>query len=449
MSVRANQPEPQDQSERSSNLRVLPQPAPKPRVVVVGGGFGGLNVVRELANKDVEVLVLDRNNYHGFWPLLYQIATAALLADSIGYPIREVTHRYPNTRFQMAEVERVDLENKQVITDGGPVSYDYLVMAAGSINNFFGNQTIKHNVYSLKDIDEALELRDGLLEAFEEASRETDPQRKKELMTFVIVGAGPTGVELAGAFADLICPLITKSYPALNSKDIRIVLVEAHNSMLEIFPKTLQDKAQKDLEKMGVEILPFSPVVSVDKGCVTFKDGRTLKAGTVVWAAGVKASELAKCLEVELKQSGRVPVQPTLNLEKHPEVYVIGDMAYLQDYKNGKEAYPMVAPVAIQMAKRASRNILAQVQGKPLKKFKYLDKGNMATIGRSKAVVDAFGISMDGWFAWIVWLLVHLFFLIGYRNRFLVILSWAYDYITYNRGIRLLGGRRDGRRVVV
>lgn len=419
-----------------------PPTGDRPRVVVIGTGFGGLNAIHALANQEVEVVVIDRNNYHGFWPLLYQVATAELVPDAIAFPTREVTHKYHNVKFHMNEVTSIDLDKKQVqVADGEPVSYDYLIVAAGSANNYFGNKDLPKHTFSLKDIDQAVELRYGLLSAFEQAVLEGDPKQRAKLLTFVIVGAGPTGVELAGAMAELVRPLIRKDYPSLDPNQARIVLVEAHTTALEHFPKKLQQAAQNHLQKMGVEIRQNSKVSKVENGVVTFDNGETMEAGTVVWAAGVRASHLGETLGIQLQHGGRVPVQPTLNLKDHTEVFVVGDMAYLEGYK-GHEAYPMVAQVAIQQGKQAAKNLLARLRQQPQQPFHYFDKGTMATIGRSKAVVDAFGIQMSGLIGWFIWLVVHIYFLLGIRNRLLVMLAWAYNYLTYSQGVRLLGGQR-------
>lgn len=424
------------------------------KLVVIGAGFGGLNALHVLGGKeDVEVLVLDHNNYHGFWPLLYQVATAALTPNTIAYPVREITKHFSNINFQMAEVQKVDLTAQQVITDAGPISYDYLILAAGSSNNYFGNSQIPNSTYSLKDLDQAVALRQHLLIVLEQAVRESDFSQRQKLLTFVVVGAGPTGVELCGAFADLLQPLIHKQYPTLNETEIQIKLVEAHDTMLNAFPPGLQKKASQHLQRMGVTILQNSKVIQVEDGLVTFDNGQSLEAGTVVWAAGVKAAELGASLGIKLAHSDRVPVTPTLNLADHPEVFVVGDMAYLEGYQNKaatdskskpkKEAYPMVAEVAMQMGRRAAHNILADVSEQPMKPFKYTDLGTMSTIGRKDAVVYVFGFQLSGLFAWLSWLCVHLLFLVGFRNRVLVLLGWAYDYLTYNRGVRLIGSQRD------
>lgn len=435
------QPDRAGQSAESSEETRLP------RVVVVGSGFGGLNIVRELARGEVEIVLLDRNNYHGFWPLLYQVATAELIPDSIAFPIREFVRKYQRLTFHMVEVCDIDLQNKQVhLRESQPLSYDYLVLAAGSTNNYFGNEITAQNTFSLKDVAQAVEIRQGILKAFEKAALETAAERRKTLLTFLIIGSGPTGVELSAAFAQLIPPLLRKYYPTLANVPPRIILVEAHTTMLKSFPKGLQKKAQAHLERLGVEIMKNHEVSQVENGEVTFKDGLTMQAGTVVWAAGVKASPLAEKLGIKLAHGGRVPVEPTLNLAGLPEVFVIGDMAYLEGYKGGKQPYPGVAQVAIQMGHRAAKNILAQVEGRPMAKFHYLDKGQLSTIGRKDAVADIFNLQLSGLVAWLVWAVVHIYYLLGVRNRLLVMLGWVYNYLTYNLAMRMVGsgtGRKE------
>lgn len=408
-----------------------------PRVVIVGAGFGGLSAARALSKSEVAVTVLDKSNYHGFWPLLYQVATAGLERESIAYPVRAILRNYKNVTFQMAEVKSVDFEQKVVLTEGEPLPYDYLVLAAGSANNYFGNDALAENTFGLKDIDEAERLRNRVLSSFEQAVREKDPARRAALLTFVIVGGGPTGVELSGAFAELIRHVLRKDYPMLNISEARIILAEASSKILAAFPEALQKSAREQLERMGVELMLNTAVDTVKDGKVTFKNGATLATETVVWAAGVRGARLADALAVKVGRGARIPVEPTLHLPERPEVFIIGDMAYLEGYKK-TQAYPMVAPVAIQQGEQAARNILAQVRRQPMKNFHYFDKGNMATIGRKNAVLDAFGVRLTGFAAWVSWLFVHLLFLIGFRNRLIVMTNWAYNYFTYDRGARLI-----------
>ncbi|MDQ3706978.1 MAG: NAD(P)/FAD-dependent oxidoreductase [Chloroflexota bacterium] len=412
----------------------------RPRVVIVGAGFGGLNAARELGNKNVDVLVLDCNNYHGFWPLLYQVATSAIESEAIAYPVRAILRKYRNMNFRMNAVTSVDLEKKVVHTEGRPVRYDYLILAAGSANNYFGNNALARHTFGLKDIDEAEHLRNRLLFCFEQAAAETDPRKRQELMTFVVVGGGPTGVELSGAFSELINFVLKKDYPHLDVTQARVILVEATDKVLSAFPDNLQRSAMKKLMSMGVELRTNSKVQSVESGLVTFEDGSTIQAGAVVWAAGVKGSELGNTLGVEQGKGGRLKIEPTLHLPGHPEVFAVGDMAYLEGYKEG-QAYPMVAQVAIQQGKHAAHNILEHAAGREMTPFKYFDQGSMATIGRRYAVLDAFGVRLSGRLAWFGWLFIHIIYLIGFRNRLIVLTNWTYNYFSYERAVRLITGK--------
>lgn len=412
-------------------------PRTRPRVVIVGAGFGGLNAAQALGNSEVDILLIDRNNYHGFWPLLYQVATAGLEPEAITYPVRAILRKYHNTDFQLAEVQGIDLQRKLVLTDSKPVSYDYLILAAGSANNYFGNDALSRQTFGMKDVDEASRLRNHVLRTFERATQEEDPARRAALLTFVVIGGGPTGVELSGAFAELISHVMRKDYPMLDVAQARVVLVEATKHVLGTFPENLQRSALKRLIKMGVQPRLGMAVASVENDVVTFKDGTQLEAATVVWAAGVRASALSDALGVAQGRSARVKTTPYLNLTEHPEVFVVGDMAYLEGYREGV-AYPMVAQVAIQMGKQAAKNILAQVRSKQPAEFRYFDFGSMATIGRSAAVFDAFNIRLTGFLAWLGWLFVHILYLIGFRNRVVVLANWVINYFTYERGVRVI-----------
>ncbi|EFO79540.1 AD-dependent pyridine nucleotide-disulfide oxidoreductase [Oscillochloris trichoides DG-6] len=437
----------QPQMPESSNQPMLgysrngarPWPSARPRVVIIGAGFGGINAARALANKDVDVLMIDRNNYHGFWPLLYQVATAGLEPESVAYPVRAIIRRFSNVSFMMAEVTRIDCAAKMVYTPTIALPYDYLIIAAGSANNYFGNDSLAEHTYGLKDLDDAERLRNHVLSNFEYAVSEQDPAIRQRLMTLVIVGGGPTGVELAGAFIELVRHVLVRDYPMLDISEARVVLVEASEHILAVFPEGLRRSGLRRLEKMGVEVRLKTMVANVDAQGVTFGDGSRLETGSVIWAAGVRGAHLGDSLGMKLARGGRVPVQPTLNLATNPDVFVIGDMAYLDTYKPGVP-YPMIAPVAVQMAELAAHNILAKTRRRPLRSFHYFDKGNMATIGRRGAVMDAFGVRLSGFLAWMGWLLVHLMFLVGFRNRVIVLLNWAYSYFTYDRGVRLISG---------
>jgi NADH:ubiquinone reductase (H+-translocating) len=412
------------------------------RVIVVGAGFAGLNAARELAGTDMSVLVLDRNNYHGFWPLLYQVATAGIESEAVAYPVRAIFRGKSNVRFKMAEVTSIDLERRVVHSSAGSFAYDYLVLAAGSANNYFGNDKLAEETFGLKDLDDAERLRNHLLLHYERATNEHDPEKRKALMTAVIIGGGPTGVELAGAFAELIRYVLRKDYPMLDVGQARVILVEASDRVLSTFPEDLGKTAQRKLEQLGVEVRLNSPVETVEEGKVTFKGGDTVEGCTVVWAAGVRAAHLADNVGAPLAKGSRVKVEPALNLKEHPEVFVIGDMAYAETYKEG-EAYPMVAQVAIQQGKHTAHSILRAHNGEEPEPFKYFDLGYMATIGRRAAVMDAFGLHLSGRLAWLGWLVVHIIYLIGFRNRLIVITNWAYNYFTYERGVRLITNRHN------
>ena len=439
----------------------------RPRVVIVGAGFGGLSAMRTLGNKAVNVLLVDRNNYHGFWPLLYQVATGGLDSASIAYPIRGLIRPYrKNTDFQLANVTGVDYANKKVLVEvGDPIPYDFLIMAAGSAQFYFGNDALASKTFSMKDVDEAEQIRNHVLAAFEKANHESDPQRRKALMTVAIVGGGPTGVELAGAYAELFNHDFAKDYPNLNIKDARVVMIEAMDKILLPFsdtdpnkkgPNDLQRSVQSTLEKKGVQILLNKPVDAVEEGAVKFKDGDTLAAETVIWAAGVRGALLADKIDVKLQRGMRVPVNENLQLEDHPDVFVIGDMAYLEGFQWGTRvmAYPMVAQVALQMGIRAANNIIILASGGSgggLSKFTYRDKGSMAIVGRGAAIVTAskpikMKLGHNGltkFPAWLMWLAVHVMFLEGWRNRWVSIFNWLWNGFNKDRGARVLTGTRD------
>lgn len=411
------------------------------RVVVVGAGFGGLAAVDRLARQPLDVVVVNRTNYHGFWPLLYQVATAGLEPESIAYPVRAIVRHHRHVDFRLATVTGVDFANRRVMTDVEPIAYDALILAAGSTNNYFGHAELATQTFGMKDMDEAEALRNQALLQFETAVVTADPQRRRALMTFVIVGGGPTGVELAGAFAELIAFALRRDYPSLDVTEARVVLVEAGDTILLAFPPKLRQKAARRLARMGVEVRLHTAVERVQADEVVFRDGSRLAAGTVIWAAGVKAADLADRLGVRQARSGRIPVTPDLHLPGRPEVFVVGDMAYLEDPQG--RPYPMVAQVAMQQARQAAANLIAQWSGQPMTPFHYVDKGSMATIGRRAAVFDAFGVQASGFIAWLGWLFIHLIYLVGFRNRLVVLLNWAYNYVTYDRGVRIISSTRN------
>ncbi len=404
------------------------------RVVIVGMGFGGVRAARELAGKNLEVILVDRNNYHLFQPLLYQVATAGLEQESIAYPVRAMSRQW-GSRFHLAEVTAFDFAARQVETSHGPVAYDYLIIGAGSVTNFFGMETVERYAFDLKKLVDAERLRNHILTAFERAVVEPDPAKRRALMTFVIVGGGPTGVEFAGALIELVRYVLAKDYPELSVQAARVVVIEAVDRLLAAMPEKLQTYTLDKLRSMGVEVLLNARVVDAGPDKVTLHDGAIIPAHTLFWSAGVKAAPLSAALGIELKPGGRVPVQADLSLADHPNVFVVGDMAYLE--QNGAPL-PMVAPVAMQMGIHAGKAICAREKGHELGPFRYCDKGSMATIGRSAAVATTHGLKLHGYPAWLAWLLLHLYYLIGFRNRVVVMLNWIWYYWFHERQVRLI-----------
>jgi NADH dehydrogenase len=405
------------------------------RVIIVGMGFGGIRAARELAGKGLEVLMLDRNNYHLFQPLLYQVATAALEQESIAYPIRAMARRWPEARFRLAEVCGVDFEGKRVMTSEGPIGYDYLIISAGSATNFFGMESIERHAYDLKRLEHAETLRNQILGLFERAVKEDDPEKRRAMLTFVIVGGGPTGVEFSGSLVELVRYVLAKDYPELSITECRVMLVEASDKVLASQPENLRKYAVDRLRRMGVEVLLNTAVKDAAPEHVVFGDGTVIPTHTLFWSAGVKAAPLAGALDLPKAGGGRIKVKPDLTVDGRPEVYIVGDMAWCE--QDGA-VLPMVAPVAMQMGAYAGKAILARQEDGELPPFRYRDKGSMATIGRSSAVASAFGLNLTGYFAWVAWLLLHLMYLVGFRNRILVIMNWAWYYLFHERQVRLI-----------
>lgn len=413
----------------------------KKRVVVVGMGFGGIRAARVLAGNGLDVVLVDRNNYHLFQPLLYQVATAGLEQESIAHSVRAMARNWPGTRFQLAEVTGVDPAAKAVTTKTGRIPYDYLVIGAGSVTNFFGLETVQRYGFDLKELSDAEALRNHILTAFERAVVEPDPARQRALMTFVIVGGGPTGVEFAGALIELVHFVLAKDYPDLSTNAARVVLVEAAGKLLAAMPEKLSTYTLKKLRSMSVEVLLNARVVDAGPERVELHDGAVIPAHTLFWSAGVKAAPLAAALGVTCQGGGRIGVEPDLTLPGNQDIFVIGDMAY---FEQDGGVLPMTAPVAMQMGIYAGKSILAREGGVPLAPFRYHDKGSMATIGRNAAVASAFGLNFQGYLAWLVWLSLHLYYLIGFRNRIVVMLNWVWYYWFHERQVRLITRRDRG-----
>ncbi len=412
----------------------MTEPA-RPTVVIVGAGFGGLRAARALRRVPVQVILLDRNNYHLFQPLLYQVATAGLEPEQIAKPVRAILRGQRNFDFRMVEVTGADFAARRLETNGGPVSYDHLILALGGETNFFGLDSVARHGLGLKDVDEAVAIRNHVLTCFEHAMLESDPERRRARLTFVIVGGGPTGVEMAGALSELIRLVLVKDYPRLNIKDVRILLLEATDRLLPALPERLREAAGKTLWRKYVEVRFGATVADFDGRQARLKSGEIIPAQTVIWAAGVRASSLNATLGLPAARQGRILVEPTLQVTGHPEVFIIGDAAYRE--QDG-EPLPMVAPVAIQMGQSVARNIMRQLHGQPLEPFHYRDQGTLATIGRNAAVAHVFGLNWTGFPAWVMWLVVHIIQLIGFRNRLFVLLNWAWDYFFYERAARLI-----------
>ncbi len=409
-----------------------------PHVVIIGGGFGGLWAAKALKHAPVRVTLVDRHNHHVFQPLLYQVATAGLSPGDIASPIRWILRRQRNTRVLLADARNIDTTAKRVDLDHGEaLYYDYLIVAAGSSSSYFGHDEWQSIAPSLKTLDDALQMRGRMLLAYEIAEREENPDPRKMLLTFVIVGGGPTGVEMAGAIAEIARQTLADEFRSIKTEQARVLLVEAGPSVLATFPENLRRAARKSLIKLGVEVRENTTVTRIEEGGVWLGSER-VDAGTVVWAAGVTASPLGKTLGVPTDKAGRVLVQPDLSIPGHPEVFVVGDLAGLKD-PNGQQ-YPGVAQVAMQQANSAARAIVRTIKGQSRKAFKYRNLGNMATIGRNAAVADLGWLLVAGFPAWVLWLTIHIFWLIGFRNRLTVLVQWAGAYLTFQRSVRLITG---------
>ena len=412
-----------------------------PHVVIVGGGFGGLAAAKALAKAPVRITLLDRRNHHLFQPLLYQVATAALNPADIAYPIRAALATQHNVRVLLAEVESIDVDAKKVKLDDGEIQYDYLVLATGATHSYFGKDQWASLAPGLKSVEDALEMRRRIFLAYEAAEREADPALQKEWLTFAVVGGGPTGVELAGALGEIGLHTLARDFRSIDPTEVRVVLFEGKDRVLGAYPEKLSEAAKKSLETRHVDVRVNTLVTNIDERGVTVKGPNgeeRIGTRTVLWAAGVQASPLAKSLGAPLDRSGRVIVQPDLSIPNHPEVFVIGDLAKM--ISDGVEV-PGVAQGALQGGKHVAKIIESEARGKASRPaFHYHDKGNMATIGRADAVIATKHFARHGLFAWLLWWVVHIFFLVGFRNRLYMIVHWAYSWLTYRRSVRLITG---------
>ena len=409
--------------------------AKRPIVLIIGAGFGGLRAAQDLRNAPVQVVLIDKNNYHLFQPLLYQVATAGLAATEIAYPVRPVFRKQTNFKFVLAEVTNVDIEERLVYTTSGIVKYDFLILAVGGETNYFGLESVARNGFTLKDLDDAVAIRNHILKMFEWSNQETDPELCQALRTFVIVGGGPTGVECAGALSELIRLVLIKDFPDLDVNDVTVLILEMMDHLLVGFPPELSKAAEETLKQKQVKIRFNAAVTDYDGKAVTLKNGEVIPAYTLIWAAGVRAASVLDQLGVEQGRQARVKVEPTLQVPDHREVFVIGDAAYLEE--DGLPL-PMMAPVAIQQGQLAAKNIIRTLAGRAPEIFNYRDPGSLATIGRNAAVARIKNFKFSGFIAWLVWLAVHIFWLIGFRNRLLVLINWAYDYLLFERAVRLI-----------
>ena len=421
----------------------MPATSP-PHVVIVGAGFGGLEAARGLGHAPVRLTVVDRRNHYLFQPLLYQVATAALSPADIAYPIRSILRRQKNADVVLAEVVAIDPDKRVIaLRDGAKLTYDILVLASGARHAYFGHEDWESRAPGLKNLEDALEIRRRILLAYEEADREPDARRRQTLLTFAIVGGGPTGVELAGAIAEIARQVLVDDFRHVDPRETRVVLIEAGPRILPTYAERSSANASDELKRLGVEVRVGEPVTAVDENGVLV-GGQRIDAGTVLWAAGVAASRVGSFLGVPLDRNGRVVVQPDLTIPGRPEIFVIGDLALFTH--QGGRPLPGVSPVAMQQGRYVARAIRERLAGREPRPFHYLDKGSMAVVGRSAAIAEVLGLKLKGFPAWLAWSLLHIFYLIGFRNRFVVMFEWAWAYVSYQRGARLITGNLEAPR---
>ncbi len=422
----------------SADTLRMPEPRSVPHVVILGGGFAGLTAARTLRSAPVQITLVDRRNHHLFQPLLYQVATAALNPGDIAYPIRSVLRKQTNARTILARADRIDLANRRVVLrDGDELPFDYLIVATGATHSYFGHDEWEPWAPGLKTVEDALEIRRRVLSAFEAAEREPDPERVKTLLTFVIVGAGATGVELAGAVMEIGRNTVAKDFRTFDPRSLRVVLVEGADRVLPPFSAKLSAKAKAQLERLGVEVRVDARVTSIDHHGVQIGQER-IEARVVLWAAGVAASPLGRTLGAPVDRAGRVQVEPDLSVPGHGHVFVVGDLMNLQ---HAGKPVPGVAPAAIQAGRAAAKNVERSVRGVATQPFRYRDKGSLATIGRAAAVGTVGRVEFSGFLAWWMWWFIHIAYLIGFRNRIVCMMGWAWQYFAFSRGARLITGR--------
>lgn len=408
------------------------------RIVIIGGGFGGIEIAKHLRNQDIQIVMLDKHNYHCFQPLLYQVATGGLEPGSIAYPLRKFMQDIPNGIFRLAEVRNIDTSTQKIHTDIGDLHYDYLVIATGSTTNFFSfSKEVSGKMMQMKDIPQALNLRSFILENFEEALLTYDESKKEELINISIVGGGPTGVELAGALGEMRKSILPKDYPEIDFTKMQIHLFESGDRLLGAMHPENSAKVLKYVKNFGVNVWLNTMVTDYDGDELTIADGKKIKCETVIWTAGVKGNPVDGLSTENIIGGNRIKVDEYCKVKDYENIFAIGDVASMPSEKFPK-GHPMVAPVAIQQGELVAKNIIAILKGKELKRFEYFDKGSMATVGRNKAVMEAKGIKMGGFIAWLAWLFVHVMSLVGFRNKITVTLGWLYNYFTYDRTLRLI-----------